>query len=124
MIATAMAKTTEQISNPSLLISFFNRHGTKVTIIRKSRKGVPIFNRRKLLRMDQEQREIWFAAKTIRCNLSEKAKIRKRLDTLRTSKAKIQHQSIYVPDITSASLKKLERVIRLIKQEKTRRMPV
>ena len=123
MTATMMPKATEQLNNHTLRLTY-NRLGTRVTVVRKSMKGVPRFNKAKLVRLTKEQREIWFAKKTINCNVSERAKLRKRLDTLRLSKAMPKQQSLFILNLSSISQKKLERALRLLKQEKARRMPV
>lgn len=123
MTATMMPKATERLTNHTLRLTF-NRLGSRVTVVRKSMKGVPHFNKVKLARMTKEQREVWFAKKTINCNVSERAKLRKRLDTLRFSKAMPKQQSLFILNLSSISQKKLERALWLLKQEKARRMPV
>jgi hypothetical protein len=87
MTATSMPKATEQLTNHTLRLTF-NRLGSRVTVVRKSMKGVPRFNKGKLAKLTREQREVWFAKKTINCNVSERAKLRKRLDTVQLNLSK------------------------------------
>jgi len=80
MNATVMTKATEQLTNPTLRLTY-NRLGSRVTAVRKSTKGVP-----KLVdgmkHWTKERRESWFNEKTANCYAEKRAEIRAMLDKM------------------------------------------